>query len=227
MGGRTAKIDRRTREVSIRGSLHLDGSGRFVISTGIRFLDHMLELFAKHGLFDLQLKAKGDLDVDLHHTNEDLGLALGEAFRAALGEKRGVHRFGAGHELQKRNHPPDAAYVPMDESLARVVVDLSGRPHFQWDWVAREKEAMFRRDRALRLKKNSLPRWTYGVEDAKHFLESFVRKAEITLHVDILKAGVDVHHVLEAVFKALGLALRHAVERDPRVKGVPSTKGRL
>ena len=201
---RTAAIQRKTKETAIRGRLTLDGSGRGTVRTGVPFLDHMLELWAKHGVFDLALTAKGDLHVDLHHTNEDLGLALGEAFKAALGDKRGIRRFGA--------------YVPMDESLARVVVDISGRPHFRWDWSATAVQQAFRRDTV---------RVPYGVEDAKHFLESFTMKSELTIHVDVLKAGGDVHHVLEAVFKALGRALGDAVARDPRVKGIPSTKGRL
>ncbi|MBI4227315.1 MAG: imidazoleglycerol-phosphate dehydratase [Candidatus Omnitrophica bacterium] len=201
---RTAAIQRKTKETAIRGRLTLDGSGRGRVATGIPFLDHMLQLWAKHGVFDLELTATGDLHIDLHHTNEDLGLALGEAFKAALGPKRGIRRFGA--------------YVPMDESLARVVVDISGRPHFRWDWSAGAAQQAFRRDKA---------RVPYGVEDARHFLESFTTKSELTIHVDVLKAGGDVHHVLEAVFKALGRALGDAVTRDPRVKGVPSTKGRL
>ena len=203
MMARAAAVQRETKEVRIRARVNLDGSGRAKVRTGIRFLDHMLELFAKHGLFDLEVRARGDLDVDLHHTNEDLGLALGEAFRRALGRKRGIRRMGS-------------SFVPMDESLARVraVVDLSGRPHFDWGL----KKAGGRR--AARLH-------GYDAADARHFLESFVRKSEITLHVDLLKAGEDVHHILESVFKALGRALREAVERDPRVKGVPSTKGKL
>jgi len=202
MKPRAAKIERRTKEVDIRGRLNLDGTGRSSVSTGIRFLDHMLELFSKHGLFDLTLKAKGDLDIDLHHTNEDLGLALGEAFKKALGQKKGIRRMGS-------------CFVPMDESLARVrsVVDLSGRPHFDLGWGKGRFPSGYRS--------------SYEVEDARHFLESFVAKSEVTLHVDVLKAGEDIHHVLEAVFKALGRSLRQAVERDPRVKGVPSTKGKL
>ena len=203
MKKRTASIQRKTREVSIQGRLNLDGSGASSISTGIRFLDHMLELFSKHGLFDLRLQAKGDLDIDLHHTNEDLGLALGEAFRKALGEKKGIRRMGS-------------AFVPMDESLARVraVADISGRPYFRWDWAAGGG-------------KNSFARSSYGLSDARHFLESFVVKSGMTLHIDVLKAGDDIHHVLESVFKALGRALREAAARDLRVKGVPSTKGKL
>jgi len=208
---RVAGIQRKTKEVDIRGRLSLDGTGRSDVSTGIRFLDHMLELFAKHGLFDLQLKAKGDLDIDLHHTNEDLGLAIGEAFKKALGDKKGIRRMGS-------------AFVPMDETLARVrsVVDLSGRPSFNWGWTADRHVDSFRRviaPQSMRLQ--------YDVDDAQHFLESFVTKSEITLHVDVLKAGGDIHHVLESVFKALGRSLREAVEQDSRVKGVPSTKGTL
>ncbi len=203
---RTVLIDRKTKEVQIRGRLNLDGSGKSSISTGIGFLDHMLELFAKHGLFDLEVKAKGDLHIDLHHTNEDLGLALGQAFRKALGEKRGIRRMGS-------------AFVPMDETLARVrvVADVSGRPHFRLDWAPGRKPGEFRRG----------GRVAYGLEDAKHFLESFSARSGLTLHVDVLKAGGDAHHMLEAVFKALGRALREAVELDARVRGVPSTKGKL
>ncbi|MBI3312141.1 MAG: imidazoleglycerol-phosphate dehydratase [Candidatus Omnitrophica bacterium] len=201
---RDAAIERNTKEVRIRGRLNLDGSGKASVSTGIRFLDHMLELTAKHGLLDLRLQAKGDIDIDLHHTNEDLGLALGEAFRRALGEKRGIRRMGH-------------AFVPMDETLARVraVVDLSGRPSFHWDWAAKVPSAHYR------------GKQSYGLSDARHFLESFVNRSGITLHIDVLKAGGDIHHLLESVFKALGRALRAAVEKDPRVKGVPSTKGKL
>ena len=211
MKARIAKIQRKTKEVRIQGRLNLDGSGKSRVDTGIRFLDHMLELFAKHGLFDLELRAQGDLDVDLHHTNEDLGLALGEAFRSALRDKRGICRMGS-------------AFVPMDESLARVraVADLSGRPHLEWGWQAAKSQNAFRR-----AKRGDPLRLSYDLDDARHFLESFARKGEVTLHVDLLKAGIDIHHVLEAVFKALGRALRQAVERDPRVKGVPSTKGKL
>ncbi len=200
---RTAKIERKTKEVSIRGRIHLDGSGRGDVRTGIGLLDHMLELFAKHGLFDLKVRAKGDLHIDIHHTNEDLGLALGEAFRRALGNKKGIRRMGS-------------AFVPMDETLARVrsVVDLSGRPFLRWGGKSKGVGSTRR-----------LP--AYTVTDAKHFLESFVNSAQVTLHVDLLRSGEDLHHLLEAVFKALGRSLREAVERDPRVKGVPSTKGEL
>lgn len=186
--------------MQIRGRIDLDGVGKASVSTGIPFLNHMLELFAKHGLFDLTLLARGDLEVDLHHTNEDLGLALGEAFAKALGDKKGIERMGS-------------AFVPMDETLARVraVVDLSGRPYLSWGGGGRHLAGAA----------------AYGVKDARHFLESFVSRAQVTLHVDLLKRGEDVHHLLEAVFKALGRALRQAVGRNPRVHGIPSTKGKL
>ncbi len=211
MKSRKALIHRATKEVTIRGQLNLDGNGRTAVSTGVGFLDHMIELLAKHGLFDLTLRARGDLHIDIHHTNEDLGLALGDAFKKALGDKKGIRRMGW-------------AFVPMDESLARVrsVVDLSGRPYFKWDWSAPSSQGSYRRSVV-----GKSPRLIYDLDDARHFLESFVAKSEITLHIDLLKAGGDVHHLLESVFKALGRSLRQAVERDPRVKGVPSTKGKL
>ncbi len=206
MKARIAVFERKTKETSIRGKVNLDGSGKSSVSTGVGFLDHMLELFAKHGLFDLQLKAKGDLHIDLHHTNEDIGLSLGEAFKQALGDKKGIRRMGS-------------AFVPMDETLARVrvVLDISGRPHFLWDWAAAAKQRQFSRS----------ARVPYGLQDAKHFLESFASKSGLTLHIDVLKAGGDAHHLMESVFKALGRALREAVEKDARVKGIPSTKGKL
>lgn len=200
MKKRAAAVRHRTREVRVEGRLNLDGRGRASVSTGIAFLDHMLSLWAGHGLFDLTLKARGDLEVDIHHTNEDVGLALGEAFARALGNKRGIRRMGS-------------AFVPMDETLARAraVADISGRPHLSWRWKGRARSAGA----------------GYEAKDARHLLEGFAAKAGLTLHVDLLKSGQDLHHQLEAVFKALGRALREAVERDPRVKGIPSTKGKL
>jgi imidazoleglycerol-phosphate dehydratase len=198
---RAASIFRKTKEVVVRGRMDLDGCGKADVKTGIPFLDHMLTLMAQHGLFDLSLKAKGDLEVDRHHTNEDVGLALGEAVRMALGNKRGIRRMGS-------------AFVPMDETLARVrvVVDASGRPHLSLNWGPARRLAMPSH---------------YSKADAAHFLKSFVMESGLTLHVDVLKAEEDIHHLLEAIFKALGRSLRQAVERDPRVKGIPSTKGRL
>jgi imidazoleglycerol-phosphate dehydratase len=209
MKKRKSAIRHKTKEVQVRGELVIDGNGKSSVATGVRFLDHMLELFAKHGLFDLKLSAKGDVDIDLHHTNEDIGLSLGEAFKKALGDKKGIKRMGS-------------AFVPMDETLARVrcVADISGRPYFALDWAAKREESSYRKGRSGKT-------LAYDLDDARHFLESFVNRAGLTVHVDVVKAGGDIHHLLESIFKAFGRALRQAVEIDPRVKGVPSTKGKL
>jgi imidazoleglycerol-phosphate dehydratase len=200
---RRATITRKTKETSITVRLALDGAGKTAVRTGIPFLDHMLTLLGTHGLFDLTVAARGDLAVDLHHTNEDVGLALGQAFDRALGERRGINRYGW-------------AYVPMEEALARVVLDFSGRPRL----VVRDQ-----RPTPLR-KRPSGSHGAYQWGDAEHFLESFGRAAKVTLHIDIL-SGADFHHTCEAVFKALARALEAATRRNPRVKGVPSSKGRL
>lgn len=198
---RTATIQRKTTETAIQGRLVLDGRGMGKVRTGIPFLNHMLTLWAKHGRLDLTLTAKGDLEVDRHHTNEDIGLGLGQALRQALGEKRGIRRFGF-------------AYAPMDETLVRVVVDVSGRPYLNPVWT----------ERPLFLNGSSEG---YQLDDAHHLLQALVNESRITMHVTILAADPDPHHVLEALFKAFGVALSQAIERDPRVRGIPSTKGRL
>jgi len=199
MKKRIAKGARKTTETRIKWELNLDGKGQGKVKTGIPFLDHMLTLFAKHGLFDLKMEAKGDLEVDIHHTNEDIGLGLGEAVKKALGDKKGIRRFAA-------------AFVPMDEALARVVIDISGRPSLKF------------------IRKNSLSQVKaeegYNLKDAEHFLKSFSNESGINVHVE-MEYGDDLHHVLEAVFKAFGRALGEATQIDPRVKGVPSTKGKL
>jgi imidazoleglycerol-phosphate dehydratase len=195
-------VRRESKETNITVTLNLDGGGKTSIKTGIPFLDHMLTLMGTHGLCDLTVKASGDLDVDLHHTNEDIGLVLGQAFDRALGERRGITRFGL-------------SYVPMDEALARVVLDISGRP-----------KLVFRDERGKRSKHTLSSSASYQWGDAEHFLESFVRTCKITLHIDVL-AGSDFHHTCEAVFKALGRALEQATRLNSRVKGVPSSKGRL
>ena len=199
MKKRIAKGARKTTETRIKWELNLDGKGQGKVKTGIPFLDHMLTLFAKHGLFDLKMEAKGDLEVDIHHTNEDIGLGLGEAVKKALGDKKGIRRFAA-------------AFVPMDEALARVVIDISGRPSLKF------------------IRKNSLSQVKaeegYNLKDAEHFLKSFSNESGINVHVE-MEYGDDLHHVLEAVFKAFSRALGEATQIDPRVKGVPSTKGRL
>ncbi len=193
---RKARKYRKTSETEISLSLGLDGKGLGKIKTGIPFFDHMLNLFARHGLFDLEVKAKGDLDVDLHHTVEDVGIVLGQALATALGKKEGIRRYGCAH-------------VPMDETLARVVVDLSGRPYL-------ELRGLNRRGRA----------GNFSAQLVEEFLRALSVQGGMNLHAEILY-GRDVHHQIEAIFKALAKALQEAVSRDPRVKGVPSTKGRI
>ncbi len=200
---RRAAVTRNTKETKIAVSLGLDGTGRASVRTGIPFLDHMLTLLGTHGAFDLAVKGKGDLEIDLHHTNEDVGLAVGQAFDKALGDRRGIVRYGW-------------AYVPMEEALARVVLDFSGRPRL----VVRDQRVPAVRRRPT----GSHGAYQWG--DAEHFLESFTRASKTTVHIDIL-AGADFHHTCEAVFKALGRALEQATRRHPRVTGVPSSKGQL
>lgn len=195
---RRGRIDRRTTETQIRLNLNLDGKGTYAVRTGIRFLDHMLELFARHGGFDLELKATGDLDVDAHHTVEDVGIALGEAVAQALGDKKGINR--AGYFL-----------MPMDETLAVVAIDLSGRP---FSVVDLEKV------RAARI--GDLP-----VELVHDFFEGFANAARANVHVKVLY-GRSSHHQVEAAFKAFARALRVACAKDKRLaKMLPSTKGLL
>jgi imidazoleglycerol-phosphate dehydratase len=193
---RQAKVERNTRETQISVALSLDGSGESKLATGVPFLDHMLDQVARHGVFDLDVTAKGDLHIDAHHTVEDIGITLGQAFAQAVGDKRGVRRYGH-------------AYVPLDEALTRVVVDLSGRPglSLKIDFVrARIGE--------------------FDVDLVHEFFQGFTNHALVTLHVDNLK-GDNAHHQAETAFKAFGRALRMAVELDPRVHDVPSTKGSL
>jgi imidazoleglycerol-phosphate dehydratase len=198
---RTAVIKRKTRETDIQGRLDIDGTGKYNIKTGIGFLDHMLELFSRHGLFDLELKAKGDLRVDIHHTNEDVGICLGEALKKALGDKKGIKRFGW-------------ATVPMDEAMVEVTLDISGRPYLK-DIVSYPSPAL-----TSELVEH------YSFNDAKEFLRAFANNSGVNLIFNI-KTGEDLHHILEALFKAFARALDEATQLDPRVKGVPSTKGKL
>lgn len=206
---RSAVIQRKTKETDIVAAVNLDGKGRAKIHTGIRFLDHMLEILAKHGLFDIEVKAKGDLDIDLHHTNEDVGIAIGEAFKKALGNKKGIRRFGD-------------VRAPLDEALSgvRVTLDISGRGSFHYHTAAKTK---WIEHPALRAKQNDLG---YTLADAKHFLESFARAMGLTLHVDFI-SGEQPHHIIESTFKSLAKALDWATQVDERAKGVPSTKGKL
>lgn len=193
---RGATIQRKTKETNISVTLEIDGSGKYAVSTGVGFLDHMLELFTKHGMFNLQLKCKGDLHVDDHHTTEDVAIALGKAFDKALKERNGISRYGT-------------AYVPMDETLARCVVDLGGRSALVF-------KAVFNRKKVGDL----------STEMIRHFFQSFAENVKANVHVEILY-GVNTHHKIEALFKALARAMRIACEKDARVKGVLSTKGNL
>jgi len=208
MKQRKAKLVRKTKETEIEINLNLDGSGKNKIVYPIPFLGHMLALFSKHGLFDLKLEAKGDLEVDLHHLVEDTGLALGEAFNKALGKKLKLERYGH-------------AIVPMDESLAEVkaAVDISGRPHFSFK-AKFPKELIYAQIGRTKVK------LYLDDEMLREFFEAFVYKAGVTLHVD-LKRGKNTHHKIEAIFKAFGVAMMRACEINPRKIGVPSTKGRL
>ncbi len=197
MTARTADVTRKTAETDIRAVINLDGSGQSTLASGIGFLDHMLEQIARHGLIDLQIECRGDLHIDGHHTVEDIGITLGQAFARAVGDKKGVRRYGH-------------AYVPLDEALSRVVIDLSGRPGLHMD-VAFTAGMIGQLDTQL----------------IYEFFQGFVNHALVTLHVDNLK-GVNAHHQAETVFKAFGRALRMATEPDARAAGtIPSTKGTL
>ncbi len=196
---RSAVIKRKTKETDIAGTLVIDGGGKTDIATGIGFLDHMLTLFAFHGLFDLTLKAKGDLKVDTHHTNEDVAICLGKAFKEALGDCKGIKRFGSKE-------------VPMDLASAKATVDVGGRYAFLWKLPPMAPPEYRSREEG------------YSLDDGKDFLDTLAKNANINLHVEIY-SGQDVHHVLEAVFKAFGVALDEATQVDMRRKGVPSSKG--
>ncbi len=193
---RTASVQRKTKETDIRLSLNLDGTGRSKISTGLPFLDHMLELFAKHGQFDLNVSCKGDLEIDDHHSVEDIAITLGQALVEALGKKEGINRYGQ-------------AIVPMDEALCRSVIDLSGRFYLVYEVQTKRQKI-----------------GNFSVELAEHFWRSFAETAKFNLHIDCLR-GRNTHHMLEGTFKATTRALRQAVDINPRVVGVPSTKGSL
>ena len=193
---RAAQVQRKTKETDVRVALNLDGSGRSRVSTGVPFLDHMLELFARHGLFDLEVECRGDLEIDDHHSVEDIAISLGQALKEALGDKSGIARYGE-------------ATVPMDEALCRSVIDLSGRFYLVYEVETRRQRI-----------------GNFSVELAEHFWRSFAEAARCNLHIDCLR-GRNTHHILEGTFKATARALRRATEKDPRVKGVLSTKGVL
>ncbi|MBK6555344.1 MAG: imidazoleglycerol-phosphate dehydratase HisB [Rhodocyclaceae bacterium] len=193
---RSAEVERNTLETRIRVKLNLDGSGQSTLSTGVGFFDHMLDQIARHGMMDIEIAATGDLHIDAHHTIEDVGITLGQCLARAVGDKQGVRRYGH-------------AYVPLDEALSRVVIDLSGRPGLVFDVP--------------------FVRGTIGefdVDLVREFFQGLVNHAAMTVHIDCLR-GDNAHHQAETVFKAFGRALRMAVEADPRATGVPSTKGTL
>jgi imidazoleglycerol-phosphate dehydratase len=194
---RTAKINRNTLETQISVSINLDGTGVSSFNTGVPFLDHMLDQISRHGMMDIEVNAKGDLHIDAHHTVEDIGITLGQAFSQAIGDKKGIRRYGH-------------AYVPLDEALSRVVLDISGRPGLEFD-CAFTRAAI----------------GVFDVDLIHEFFQGFVNHANITLHIDNLK-GHNAHHQAETIFKAFGRALRMAVELDARMVGMmPSTKGSL
>ena len=193
---RTAKVERKTAETTITVAVNLDGSGKTALATGVPFLDHMLDQVARHGMIDLEVAALGDLHIDGHHTVEDVGITLGQAVKQALGDKAGLTRYGH-------------AYVPLDEALSRVVLDLSGRPGLEY-------HVPFTRPMI----------GAFDVDLTHEFFQGFVNHALVTLHVDNLR-GQNAHHQAETVFKAFAKALRTAVAPDPRATGVPSTKGAL
>jgi imidazoleglycerol-phosphate dehydratase len=220
MQKRQARIKRETTETQISLSLNVDGTGKSSISTGVGFFDHMLTLMAKHGTLDLDLKCKGDLHVDAHHTVEDCGLALGQAFVQALGDKKGIKRYGTGFD--PRNPFTGEAYVPMDETLARCVIDFGGRPHFIW----RGLDAFsFKSVSKSEKKQDMSSAFRFGL--AKEFFQGFANEGRANLHLELLY-GEEPHHVVEALFKSFGRAIDAACQRDPRIANkLPSTKGKL
>lgn len=195
---RIAVIKRKTRETDITVKLNVDGSGKATIECGIGILNHMLELFAFHGLFDLDITAKGDLKVDIHHTNEDIGIVLGDAFKKALGNKKGIKRFGS-------------ASVPMEEVVATVTVDISGRGFCTLTMDPKQTQPKAQEG--------------YELKDVVHFFDSLAKRLGMNLNIKVEPASADLHTTLEPIFKALGIALDQATQIDPRRKGIPSTKG--
>lgn len=193
---RTARVERKTKETVISVELELDGSGRAEIESGMPFFNHMLESFTRHGLFDIRIKAKGDIEVDYHHTVEDVGLALGQAFKDSLGDKQGIRRFGE-------------ASCPLDETLARVVVDISGRPYLSYNVKIRPGRV-----------------GDFDTDLPHEFFAAFANQLGMNLHMDVIR-GENPHHIIEACFKSFARAMDLATQLDPRIQGVLSTKGSL
>jgi imidazoleglycerol-phosphate dehydratase len=196
MMGRTAKVDRKTKETDISVFVELDGSGQAEIETGMPFFSHMLDAFTRHGLFDTKIRAKGDIEVDYHHTVEDVGLTLGQVFKDALGDKQGIRRFGE-------------ASCPLDETLAKVVVDLSGRPYLSYNVKIRPGRV-----------------GDFDTDLPHEFYAAFANQLGMNLHIDVIR-GENPHHIIEACFKAFARAMDVATQLDPRIQGVLSTKGSL
>jgi len=220
MNARQASLKRETKETRIALKLNLDGSGQSRIKTGIPFFDHMLTLFAKHATMDLQLTCKGDLEVDAHHTVEDCGIALGQAFVQALGDKRGLRRYGTGFHPQ--NPFTGEAYVPMDECLARCVIDFSGRSYLVWKGLN-----TFAQKQITDAEKSQDVSSAFRFGLAREFFQGFANEARCNLHLELLY-GDEPHHIVEALFKAFARASDAACQRDPRIAGqLPSTKGKL
>lgn len=194
--GRTGRVERKTKETEIVASVDLEGSGKTNIETGMPFFNHMLDSFSRHGLFDIELQARGDLEVDYHHTVEDVGLALGEAFKKALGDKQGIRRFGE-------------ASCPLDETLAKVVIDLSGRPHLSYNVKIRPGRV-----------------GSFDTDLPHEFYAAFTNQLGMNLHIDVIR-GENPHHIIEACFKAFARAMDMATGFDERIRGVLSTKGSL
>jgi imidazoleglycerol-phosphate dehydratase len=194
--GRTGTVERKTKETEIVASVDLEGSGKADIETGMAFFNHMLDSFSRHGLFDIKLQARGDLEVDYHHTVEDVGLALGEAFKKALGDKHGIRRFGE-------------ASCPLDETLAKVVIDLSGRPYLSYNVKIRPGRV-----------------GTFDTDLPHEFYAAFTNQLGMNLHIDVIR-GENPHHIIEACFKAFARAMDMATGFDERIRGVLSTKGSL
>jgi imidazoleglycerol-phosphate dehydratase len=220
MKARQASVKRATKETRITVKLNIDGSGKAAVKTSIPFFDHMLALFARHAVVNLSLRCRGDLAVDAHHTVEDCGIVLGQAFAQALGNKRGIRRFGAG--FHPRNPFTGEAYVPMDECLARCVIDFGGRPYLAWrglDKLAHKKVTSAERQQDMS------SAFRFGL--AREFFQAFANEARCNLHLELLY-GDEPHHVVEALFKAFAKAVDAACKHDPRIsRRVPSTKGKL
>jgi imidazoleglycerol-phosphate dehydratase len=217
---RTAILKRVTHETRLTLKLNLDGRGRASVRSGIAFFDHMLTLLARHGLLDLNLRCRGDLEVDAHHTVEDCGLALGQAFTRALGDKAGLRRYGAG--FHPRNPFTGESYLPMDECLARCVVDFGGRPFLVWRGL---DQLAHKRIPACEKTQDMSSAFRFGL--AREFFQAFANEARCNLHLELLY-GDEPHHVVEALFKAFAKAVDAAKQRDPRLAGqLPTTKGLL